>query len=309
MIGGAVLITGAGGFIGQALARRVQAERLVLCDRRLAGAPPGAELVEGDLGDPAVLAKALAASPNVVLHLASVPSAQSEREPELSRKVNLDASLALLDRLAARERPARLVYVSSIAALGSRFRGPVDDDTLPRPALTYGAHKLMVETAFADLRRCGRIRGVALRLPGIVARPPLAGGFGSAFWSDIFHAVTTGRPYACPAGPDATGWLMSLRRCVDNLIHAAATDEDGPVAAMTLPALVGRLGDLAEDIRKQTGGSTANISYQPDPLIMQNFGAYPALSTPAADALGLRHDGDLPALVANALAELAVTAH
>ena len=113
-----VLITGAGGFIGSALARGLAASsqgRLILCDRNLPDPPDGAEPIEGDLGDPAVLDRALAAPPDVIFHLASVPSNLSEAEPALSRAVNLDASLALLDRLAAREQPARMVYASTIS--------------------------------------------------------------------------------------------------------------------------------------------------------------------------------------------------
>ena len=37
---------------------------------------------------------------------------------------------------------------------------------------------------------------------------------------------------------------------------------------------------------------------------MRNFGGYPPLSTPAADALGLRHDGDLDGLVRRTLTDL-----
>ena len=302
-----VLVTGAGGFIGSRLARRLAASataRLVLCDRALPGAPAGAERIEGDLTDPRVLDRALAAEPDVVFHLASVPSALSDSEPAASRAVNLYASLALLERLAARTRPARLVYASSIAALGATFDGPVDDGLLPRPELTYGAHKLMVETALADWSRRGRVHGIALRLPGIVARPPNAAGFGSAFWSEVFHAVASGRDYACPASPDATGWLMSVGRCVDNFLHAAAVDDDHMKRAVTLPALQVRLGDLVETIARETAASAAAVRYDPDPKIMRNFGSYPPLSTPAADALGLAHDGDLAGLVARALADL-----
>jgi hypothetical protein len=46
------------------------------------------------------------------------------------------------------------------------------------------------------------------------------------------------------------------------------------------------------------------VRYAADPMIMRNFGSYPPLLTPAADARGLRHDGDVESLVANALAEL-----
>ncbi len=162
----------------------------------------------------------------------------------------------------------------------------------------------MVETQLADWARRGRLHGIALRLPGIVARPPSASGFGSAFWSEVFHAVRNGQDYLSPAGPEAVGWLMSVRRCVDNLIDAAGLAEDQMQGAMTLSALSVRLGELVAAIARQTGGDTASVRYAPDPMIMRNFGSYPPLSTPAADARGLRHDGDVEKLVANALADL-----
>ncbi len=307
MTQGTVLVTGAGGFIGRALSRRLAEQphgRLLLCDRTLPDPPPGAEAIEADLSRPEILERLLAARPDVIFHLASVPSALCEAEPATSRAVNLEASLTLLEGLASQERPARMVYASTIAVLGAHFEGPVDDNLLPRPALTYGAHKLMVETQLADWARRGRLHGIALRLPGIVARPPSAAGFGSAFWSDVFHAVKDGKDYICPAGPDAVGWLMSVRRCVDDLIHAAGLDGDQMRGALTLSALPVRLGDLVEAIARQTGGSAASVRYAPDPMIMRNFGSYPALFTPAADARGLRHDGDVESLVANALADL-----
>ncbi len=312
MSGDGILVTGAGGFIGRALTQRLSgrpalAQRaLTLADVHLGPAPPHARSVEGDLGDPAVLDVALTPLPGVVIHLASVPSAASEARPELSRAVNLDATLALFDRLARAERPVRLVYASSIAAMGSVFPSAVDDDTPPRPSLTYGAHKLMAETALADWSRRGRLDGIALRLPGIVARPRQAGGFGSAFWSEVFHAFVRGEPYEAPVGPDATAWLMSVGACVENLMHAAEIPPSslGATRAFTLHALHARMADLLAEIASRTGARRDLVSCAPQPDIQAQFGRYPPLATPGADALGFRHDQDLAGLVDHAVQDL-----
>ena len=307
---GPILLTGAGGFIGRALTERLLArhgaDRLTLTDIDLGQAPAGARLIEGDLGDPAVLERTLNPLPGVVIHLASVPSAASEARPELSRAVNLDNSLALFDRLAEAERPVRLVYASSIAAMGSVFPSAVDDDTPPRPTLTYGAHKLMAETALTDWSRRGRLDAIALRLPGIVARPRQAGGFGSGFWSEVFHAYLLREAYAAPVGPQAAAWLMSVRACVDNLMHATELPASrlGAIRAFTLPALHVRIGDLLAEIAARTGAPSDLVSHAPDPDIEAQFGRYPQLATPGADALGFRHDAGLAGLVGSVLDDL-----
>jgi len=309
---GPILVSGAGGFIGRALTQHLLSRpgaapgRLTLVDIDLSHAPADARCIEGDLAGPGVLDQALDPLPSLVIHLASVPSAASEARPELSRAVNLDATLALFDRLAKAERPIRLVYASSIAALGSRFGPTVDDDTPPRPSLTYGAHKLMAETALTDWSRRGRLDGIALRLPGIVARPRQAGGFGSGFWSDVFHALVSGEPYVAPVGPEATAWLMSVRACVENLVHATGIPPSslGPIRAFTLPALHVRMADLLAEIAASRGGRADLVSFAPLPELETQFGRYPPLATAGADALGFRHDGSLGGLVGQVLEDL-----
>ena len=305
-----ILVTGAGGFIGRALVRRLLSRqpdaKLTLVDIALGDAPANARILEADLADPSVLDAALDPLPSTIIHLASVPSAASERQPELSRAVNLDTSLALFDRLAQAERPVRLVYASSIAAMGSVFPSAVDDDTPPRPTLTYGAHKLMAETALADWSRRGRLDAIALRLPGIVARPGQAGGFGSAFWSDVFHAFLRREPFAAPVGAEASVWLMSVKACVEALIHATevAPSSLGPIRAFNLPALHVRMADLLAAIAARTGAPAGLVSYAPQPDVEAQFGHYPPLATPGAVALGFRHDQTLAGLVDNVLEDL-----
>ena len=116
------------------------------------------------------------------------PADWPSAEPALGRRVNLDASLTLFDRLRSAGGRPRVVYASSIAVYGDMGAGPVSSETPARPLITYGAHKRMVEIALSDLTRRGEASGIAVRLPGIVARPGVSTGLGSAFMSDLLHA-------------------------------------------------------------------------------------------------------------------------
>ena len=139
-----------------------------------------------------------------------------------------------------------------------------------------------------------------------MARPAQAGGFGSGFWSDVFRAFARGEPYAAPVGPEATALLMSVAACVDNLLHAAEIPPSslGPIRAFTLPALRVRMADLLAEIASQTGARRDLVSFAPQPELEAQFGRYPPLATPGADALGFRHDQSLGRLVSQVLEDL-----
>lgn len=292
-------ITGAGGFVGQAVVRQIAAHHpdvaLRLSDRTL---PDDAfDRVEGDLTDPAVVAALTADDVDAVLHLAALPGGAAERDPALSRAVNLDVPLALIDAMRGR----RLVLAGSIGVFGGVLPGPVDDATVPTPTSVYGTHKRMVELAFADAVRRGVVTGMAVRLPGIVARPAAAGGFGSAFLSDLFHAARAGTAMTVPVARDAASWLMSVRCCAANLV-AAALGQGAQREAVTLPALHVAIGDLIDMLARH--GDVTRLTHREDPATRATFGSYPPLATPRADALGFRHDGSLSELVEAVLADL-----
>lgn len=304
------LVTGAGGFIGTLLCDRLLARaqspdsRYTFVDRGLCARPDATNVrvLQSDLASGAELAD-IVQSADVVYHLAAVPGGASESDYALSRRVNLDLALAVLEASAARTRPARVIYASSIAVYGLATPDEVDDDTPPRPSLTYGAHKLMVETALADLSRRGRIDGLALRLPGIVARPGSGEGLRSAFMSNLFHAYAHGRPYTVPTSPDATVWVMSADRAVDNLLHGAQCGgwPAGTPRALTLPVMRVTVGELAAAVGRAVG-TEPPITYEPDPDIEAQFGRLPPLKGCAAGTLGFASDGTIDALVARALA-------
>ena len=302
-----ILITGAGGFVGQALVRALAGTRPIVATDR-AGLDcadlPGVTALPGEIDDPALVA-ALTAEPLAgIIHLATIPGGAAEADPALAARINVAAPMALIDAGAAHGNTPRLLFASSIAVFGDPLPPHVEDTTPARPMLRYGAHKAMLEEWIATLTRRSAVRGLSLRLPGIVARPRAPSGMKSAFLSNLFHALKAGDPITLPVSADATCWLLSRRALVMQILTALDLPDDPASTRLNLPALRVRMGDLVAEVARQTGADAALAAYVPDPAIEAAFGAQPPLSTPAADALGLTHDGSLAALVAHALADL-----
>jgi D-erythronate 2-dehydrogenase len=315
-----VLVTGAAGFVGAALAARLQREarlgtraitRLSLADLAFGDAPAREGLVHrlsGDLADTAWLDGALDGDPlDAVFHLASIPGGMAEANYPLARRVNLDATLGLLERgrrqVAEGGAPPVFVFASSIAVFGT-MPAVVADDTLPRPRMTYGAQKLIGETLVADFTRRGWVQGHALRLPGVLARPPAPTGQLSAFLSNLIREVAAGRPFACPMSAGATTWASSLPCVVEQLLHAATADAARSMAgqAITLPTRRFSMAELAEAVGRVHGVEAGRlVTYRPDAGIEALFGRFPPLRAAAAEAAGFRADESLEMLVRRAL--------
>lgn len=315
-----VLVTGANGFVGRALAARLAAEgrlggraltRLSLIDLGFGDAPAREGLVHrhaGDLADAAMLDAALGGVPlDAVFHLASVPGGTAEAHYALARRVNLEATIGLLERGRAQVLDGGaapvFVFASSIAVLGP-LTATVTDDTLPHPAMTYGAQKLVGEILVDDFSRRGWIDGRSLRIPGVLARPPARTGQLSAFLSDIIRELAAGRPFACPMSAQATTWASSLPNVVENLLHAAVLDvgSQGGRRCFTLPTSCFSMQALVAAIAQVHGAeAAARVRYEPDPEIERRFGTFPPLQAHAALAAGFRADDSLPELVRRAL--------
>jgi len=304
-----IVVTGAGGFVGRHLVQALLArgDDVVGIDTIAGGIPAGAAAIAGDIADAGLQAEALSGGIDALVHLATVPGGAAEADPAASRRVNIDAMYDLVERAAAAGNCPRIVYASSIAVLGHPLPPAGVDDTTPlSPELIYGGHKAMMEVALAMLSNRKAIDAVTIRLPGILARPKGPSGMKSAFMSDLFHALKAGEAFTCPTTPEATIWAQSVAQCAHNFVHGVDCDSMNmpPTRAVTLPAQCVTMADLAAEIAGQCGCSADLVSWQPDAQLEAAFGAYPPLSTPAAENAGFADDGSISKLVSSALETL-----
>jgi nucleoside-diphosphate-sugar epimerase len=310
-----IVVTGASGFVGSVLTRRLldeglggrKVERLVLMDLNLDHAPADARIVPitGSIAEAAVRAQAWRHPVDAVFHLASVPGGAAEKNYALGRSINLDATLGLLEDLQQQTRSPRFVFASTVAVYGAPLPTLVDESTLPAPRLSYGAHKLAGEVLVADATRLGWVQGCSLRLPGVVARPGDGAGMMSAFMSQLFWKLAAGEALTVPVSPRAMAWWISVDTCVDNLLHAATIDPDRLDAprCYQMPVLHLSVGDLVAALAAHHGADRLGlVHYAPDEAVERNFGAYPPLRSPKAESLGFRHDGTVANLIARATA-------
>lgn len=305
-----VVVTGAGGFIGSALTKALlrsaawasEVECVVAVDLQLPAGLQDSRLLpmEGSVADTALISRVCEIRPDIVIHLASVPGRTAEQNYSLGRRVNLDATADWLEGLGAQSHCPRFVYASSIAVYGENLPALVDDQTPALPSLSYGVHKLASELLVADATRRGWVDGCSLRLPGVVARPAQANGLMSAFMSDVFWALADGRQIKLPVKPEGTAWWISVEATVNNLLLASKVALDPLHASRVyqMPALYLQIQEVVNALVGRFGADREGlVQYVPDTAIQKLFASYPPLATPAADALGLRHDGDVSRLV------------
>jgi dihydroflavonol-4-reductase len=203
-----VLVTGATGFVGRHLVRRLRAERA--CVRVLARsatkAQPllqdGVDLVVGEITDGAALCAALE-DVAVVYHLAGelfrpgVPAATYH-------KTHVEGTRALLCACRARPRLERLVHCSTTGVLGATGTHAADEAAPYRPTNAYEESKAQAEML---VRASG--------FPAVIVRPGLVYGPGDLHLLGFFRAIQ--RRQFRPIGRRSV-WLHPIY--IDDLIEA-----------------------------------------------------------------------------------------
>lgn len=239
-----ILITGAGGWIGAALARDCQARGLpvlAVSRRAVAGVLQGPEL--GPHADWAPWLKGA----GVVVHAAARVHVMRETVADplaAFRQTNTVGTLQLAQQ-AADAGVRRFVFVSSIKVNGESTRPghPFRADDLPAPEDGYGVSKYEAEQGLHRIAQASGMDVVVVR-PPLVYGPGARGNFGS-----LIRWVGRGLPLPLARVTDNRRSFVSL----DNLVDLLVTCIDHPAAAgrtflagdgedLSTAALIARLG-------------------------------------------------------------------
>jgi nucleoside-diphosphate-sugar epimerase len=240
--GKSILVTGATGFIGGHLARRLHAEGAkVIALERTPGkgdalAAAGIEVARGDITHGTQM-QAIFADHHVqiVMHIAAWLGG---RPLSNFRTVNVDATRQLAE-LSAAAGVSRFVFTSSIAVYGPHGDANVDETTpLTLYGSPYGDTKIQAEAALRET-------GQRTSLPYVIVRPGMVYGPGSPGWTVRLARLARRGQIPLIDGGRGTAYPIYIDNLIDLLLacatHPAAIGEtfngvdDGPVTMADFP--------------------------------------------------------------------------
>jgi len=174
-----VLVTGGAGYIGShaTLALREAGRRVVVIDNLSTGrrslVPEGVPLVEGDIGDGALVRHVLREHRcTAVMHFAgSIIVPDSVADPLAYYRNNTCASRNVIEACVA-VGVENFIFSSTAAVYGEPEGVPIGEDAPLRPISPYGTSKLMTEWMLRDTAAATRLRYVALRYFNVAGADP-----------------------------------------------------------------------------------------------------------------------------------------
>ena len=231
-----VLVTGAAGFIGGALCRRLSLNTsisIIGVDNLRSGnwsrTPSNVEKIERDISDISLEEwLQLLDGVDYVFHLAAEKYNSSKSTPEKLLNANVAATERLF-RASAMQKVRRTVFTSSLYAYGSLGPNTMHEDDRPEPITLYGASKLMGEGMLRSLDRELGLSWNVARLFFIFGPQQFAeGGYKSVIVVNFERMLRGEAPVVNGSGEQSLDYVY-VEDCVDALLTLATSENDRQV--------------------------------------------------------------------------------
>ena len=269
----ATLITGGTGFIGAEVVRFLlekEEKDLVVFDinlstKRLDDVADQVDMVQGDLGNFGQVLNAVKnARPSVIYHLGGMLSVPSDADPTAAIRANALGTFHVLEAAKLFD-VSQVLFSSTIGTYGLDIQEEIIDDyTLQRPQLFYGATKLFCEHMGLFYKRKYNLDFRAVRYPGIVGPGVKTPGV-VQFTSWVIEECAKGNPFTIWVQPETKVPVMYYKdaaRAIVRLGDAPLKDIKTVNYLLAGVTPIASAGELAAIVRAKMPG--AQIDFKPD---------------------------------------------
>jgi UDP-glucose 4-epimerase len=258
---GRVLVTGGSGFIGRrlvAVLTSAEAEVTVADLKPFPGSagvagPDGAagqpaEMVLGDLCDPAIADQAVRPGTGTIIHLAARTSVlESVTDPESTYRNNVALTAGLLEL--ARQRGVKtFLFASTNAVVGNVGQAVITEQAPLRPLTPYGATKAASEMLISCYSASYGVRGVPLRFSNVYG-PGMA--HKDSFIPRLMRAARDGTGVKVRGDGTMVRDVIQVDDVISGIFAAWASGHYGPVILGSGQSVT--VNDMVETARRVTG--------------------------------------------------------
>ena len=289
---GRVLVTGGSGFIGRRLVAALTSAgaEVAVADLKpfpgsAGGADPDgagsqpAEMVLGDLCDPAIAVRAVRPGTGTIIHLAARTSVlESVKDPESTYRNNVALTAGLLEL--ARQRGVKtFLFASTNAVVGNVGRAVITEQAPLRPLTPYGATKAASEMLISCYSASYGVRGVPLRFSNVYGPGML---HKDSFIPRLMRAARDGTGVKVRGDGTMVRDVIQVDDVISGIFAAWASDHSGPVILGSGQPVT--VNDMVETARRVTG---VDIPAENAPVAQ---GEMPAVKLDISTARGLGYE-------------------